>query len=330
MNAQVFLATTGRGIARAARGRGDAWEVEHLLPGQKVHCLAADPHHAGRVYAGAQEGLLRSDDGGLTWNPAGLAGQVIRAVAVSPADPDLLFAGTRPAYVFASRDGGASWSELESFRSIPGRRLWWSPADAQRVAYVLGLAPSPTDPDNVVAGIEFGAVIRSTDGGQSWGRHLKGALRDCHSMTFHATDGNWVYEGGGSGGGAAFSRDGGATWHKAGRGMDRHYGWAVAADPGDPAMWYVSVSPGPMKAHGGKSAEAHIYRRAGESWEKLGGGLPDPLDHMPYALLTDPAEPGHLYAGLSNGDVWFSADYGEAWGQLPFNLRGIHRTMIMV
>jgi len=49
---------------------------------------------------------------------------------------------------------------------------------------------------------------------------------------------------------------------------------------------------------------------------------------MAYALLTDPDAPGHLYAGLSNGDVWHSADYGDSWQKLPFSLNAIHRTMI--
>jgi hypothetical protein len=51
---------------------------------------------------------------------------------------------------------------------------------------------------------------------------------------------------------------------------------------------------------------------------------------MAYALLTDPLAPGHLYAGLSNGDVWHSADYGDRWVQLPLNMRGIHRSMILL
>jgi hypothetical protein len=51
---------------------------------------------------------------------------------------------------------------------------------------------------------------------------------------------------------------------------------------------------------------------------------------MPYALLTDPAEPGHVYAGLSNGDVWFSADHGDMWQRLPFNLGGNYRSLIML
>jgi hypothetical protein len=49
---------------------------------------------------------------------------------------------------------------------------------------------------------------------------------------------------------------------------------------------------------------------------------------MAYGLLTDPDAPGHLYAGLANGDVWHSADYGDSWEILPFNLGGIHQTLI--
>jgi hypothetical protein len=49
---------------------------------------------------------------------------------------------------------------------------------------------------------------------------------------------------------------------------------------------------------------------------------------MPYTMLTDPAAPGHVYAGLSNGEVWHSADHGDVWHQLPFRLGSIHRTLL--
>jgi hypothetical protein len=68
----------------------------------------------------------------------------------------------------------------------------------------------------------------------------------------------------------------------------------------------------------------------GASWEKLKEGLPQPLNYMAYALLTDPHAPGHLYAGMSNGEIWHTADYGDIWHQLPLNLGGIHRTLIMI
>jgi hypothetical protein len=86
-----------------------------------------------------------------------------------------------------------------------------------------------------------------------------------------------------------------------------------------------------MKAHSRDNAQAYIFRSIGGSrWEKLSGGLPQPLSHMPYALLTDPTEPGHLYAGLSNGDVWHSADYGDHWQQFPLNLGNVWTSMVML
>jgi photosystem II stability/assembly factor-like uncharacterized protein len=187
----------------------------------------------------------------------------------------------------------------------------------------------------IVAGIEFGAVVLSLDGGRTWSNHRKGALRDCHSLTFNSRNGDWVYEAGG--GGAAVSNDGGRTWRRPKAGLDRKYGWACAADPEKPEIWYVSASPmpNPLKgqfeppAHSDGKANAAIYRTsAGAPWEKLAGGLPASLNYMAYTLLTDPQAPGHLYAGLSNGDVWHTADYGDNWIQLPLNLGRVHYTLI--
>ncbi len=328
---RIFLSTNGSRLARAECGGNGQWSVEFLLEGTNVRCLAADPHNPNVVYAGTEgSGVLRSDDRGRTWQPAGMEGQIVKSIAVSPAQPGLIFAGTKPPMIYVSRDGGQQWTALESFRKM--RRLWWfSPAEKPFTAYVQGIAPSPTNPDVILVGVEFGSVVRSADGGKTWQDHRKGALRDCHSIRFHATNSDWVYEGGGTGAGVAFSRDAGNTWAQIKQGLDRHYGWAAAADPARPEVMYVSLSPGPMKAHSGDNAQAYIFRSmGGDRWEKLNGGLPQPLNHMPYALLTDPAAPGHLVAGLSNGDVWHTTDYGDHWQQLPVNLGSIWTAMIML
>lgn len=328
---RVFISITGSGLARATCSAAGEFGVEILLAGTDVCCLAADPLDRQRVYAGTESmGVLRSDDRGRTWRTVGLAGQPVRAIAASPTQRNVVYAGTRPACLFVSTDGGTNWTELAGFRRIPWRRLWFSPAQKPFIAYVQAIALSPIDPQRIVVGIEFGATVLSCDGGKTWTGHLRGSLRDCHSLAFHLTDGDWVYEAGGTGGGAAFSRDGGLTWTKAGQGLDRHYGWAVAADPGDPSKWYVSVSPGPGKAHGDKHAEAIIFRRDGAGWRRLAGGLPQPLAHMPYALIIEPEIVGSLYAGLSNGDIWHSLDRGESWMQLPLCLGGIRRALVMI
>lgn len=326
-----LIAAATRGLVRASLPAEAAPVVETVLRGTHVRCLAVDPLDRKRIYAGTlNAGVLRSDDYGRTWRSAGLAGEAVTALASSPLERNLIYAGTRPARLFVSRDGGENWRELSSFRHIPGRWFWFSPAEKPFQAYVQSIALSPTDPARIVAGIEFGATVVSGDGGMTWTGHRPGALRDCHMVVFHARDGDWVYEGGGTGGGAAFSRDAGQTWTQAGAGMDRHYGWAVAADPVEPGIWYVAVAPGPRQAHGSNAAAAYIFRREGATWQRLAGGLPQPLAFMPYALIPEPDRAGALYAVLRNGDVWHSCDYGDSWAQLPVGLGEVQRAVVLV
>ena len=94
-------------------------------------------------------------------------------------------------------------------------------------------------------------------------------------------------------------------------GRDRNYTWGLAVDPEDPDLWYVSASTGPFAAHGRGDPKAHLYRRRrGEPWAALGDGLPSSLPAMPYALVT---APGRLFASLSDGQLWESADQGDTW-----------------
>ena len=323
-----FLATTGDGIVMAVRNPAGQWVVDHLLAGHDVRCLATDRHRQGVIHAGTYgHGVLRSPDGGRTWEPGGLDGLDVSALAVSSVQAGCVFAGTRPALLFGSDDNGVTWQEFPGFRRIPHRRFWFSPAEKPFTAYVQAIAPSTVDPAIVIVGIEAGATVRTFDGGVTWGGHLRGALRDCHSLAAHVSE-SWFYEAGGTGAGVACSRDGGATWDQPRPGLDRHYGWACAADPADPAHWYVSVSPGPFKAHSDGNAQAFIYRMEEGAWQRLAGGLPQPLDHMPYGLLTDPDAPGAVYAGLANGDIWHSADHGASWERLPLRLGAIRRVLI--
>lgn len=325
--ARVLLAALGEGLGRAVRST-DGWSVETVLAGVPVRCLALGAD--GAVWAGTQgQGVLRSTDDGVTWSAAGLERRIVKAVASSPHDAGVVYAGLKPAGVVVTRDGGVVWTDLEGFDRIRGRRLWFSPAEPPGTAYVQGLAVSPTDPEVVVAGIEFGAVVRSEDGGRSWSGHRPGAIRDCHSLTFHATDGERLYEGGaGWRRPLAASRDGGRTWSSPG-GAKLWYGWACAADPVDADVMYVSAAKGPGRAHGKGAAGARIYRsRAGGPWSALEGGLPTPLEAFPYALVTDPGSPGHVYAGLSDGAVWFTVDQGDHWVRLAVDLPAVERVMV--
>ncbi len=322
----VLLGSVGGGVVRAEDEAG-GWRVERVLQGRDVGCLASDPLDPGVAYAGTQgEGLFRSDDRGRTWRHVGAQRAIVKAVAPSPHEPGLLWIGTKPARVVAARDGGERWEALAPF---PRLRSWFWLTPAERPImqpYVQGLAESPVEPGVLLAGIEAGALVRSEDGGSSWSGHRSGASRDCHTLAFHARDGAWAYEGGGTG--PAVSIDGGRTWRKRLAGLDRRYCWAVAADPEEPGTWYVSAAPGPGKAHGSGSAEAKIFRSQGDGWVALGGGLPDPLPSMPYGLAAPRA--GELWAALADGAVWRSQDHGTSWDELPVRLGTVNRAFALL
>ncbi len=301
-----LYAATGDAIARLDE-TGGAWQTTISLTGSGAQCLALDPADPDTVYAGLREGgVRRTTDGGESWIDCRLPATGVFSLAVSAAD-GAVYAGTEPSALYRSDDRGETWKELAGLLELPSRPTWSFPPRPW-TSHVRWIAPSPHDADLLLVGIELGGLMRSTDRGETWHDHRPGAQRDVHSLAWHPRDAERAYEAGG--GGAAWSEDGGDTWHAADEGRDRHYTWAVAVDPDDPELWYVSASTGPYAAHGGRDAQARIYRRRDDAWDVLGGGLPDPIPAMPYALV---AVEGGLVAGLADGQLWGSADQGDTW-----------------
>src|SRR5436309_967091 len=90
------------------------------------------------------------------WTSVGPDGGDARSLAVDPADPDHIFLGTSTGELFASHDGGASWSRLAHL----------GPGDDYVLDHIL-IAPGGTMfvgawsvEDNA------GDIFRSDDGGE--------------------------------------------------------------------------------------------------------------------------------------------------------------------
>ncbi len=327
---RIILSCNSHTIDRAVEGSTGDWTIEQKLTDQKVTCLARDRSNPGVLYAGTREGgVWRSRDYGERWESVGMQGQIVKSLAVSPHDPNTLFAGSKPALLFRTKDGGDTWHELDGFRRIPNRWWWFSPAEPpDKRPYVIQIAPSPTEPDVLLAGIEFGGVVRSEDGGQTWSRHRPGALRDCHSLTFHASQGGYAYEAGGTGGGASMSRDGGKTWRKVNKGLAKSYGIACAADGVNPDVWYAAVGPSPWKTVG-DNPEVYLYRtNEDQRWEPIGWSS-HPLPETPTVMTSNPEIAGELYVGTHKGSVWHTTDFGDHWDRLPFSLRAIWYSLLI-
>jgi photosystem II stability/assembly factor-like uncharacterized protein len=302
-----LFAATGDSIV-CLDEEGSSWSAIVSLAGSGAHCVAC---RGDLLLAGTRgRGLRLSEDGGETWTDVGLPERDVFSVAISAAD-GALYAGCEPSRLFRSQDRGRTWHALDVLLELPSKPGWSFPPRPW-TSHVRWIAPSPHDGRLLLVGIELGGLMRSEDGGASWADHRPGAQLDVHSIAWHPTARGRAYQAGG--GGAAWSSDGGDTWQPADAGRDRNYTWAVAPDPDDADRWYLSASTGPFAAHGGRDPQARIYRWSGSGpWQALGGGLPEPLDAMPYALL---AADGRLFAGLADGRIYASPDRGDSWEAL--------------
>ena len=311
-------------MARLYAAGGDAvavvddGRIETTLEERGAQSLAVDPEDPDTLYVGTSDGgLFKSTDGGGSWEElTGIEHPRVTAIAVSPADGSV-YAGTESSALFVSRDGGASWRELEGMRHLPSAPTWSFPPRPW-TSHVRAIAPSHTDPNVVVVGIELGGVVRSTDGGETWQDQRPGAQADCHSLAAHHGDPGLLYEAGG--GGFALSRDFGESWEAAEEGMGLSYAWGLAADAEDPTLVYASAASGPGRAHGGGPSDAAIYRRVADGrWEAVLVGLAA----FPYALCPDPEAPGVLYAGLGDGTILRSQEAGAHWEEVARGPAGL-------
>ena len=301
---KTLFVATGDAVVRVAERR-----AEPVLEQIGAQCVAVDMQNPARVLAGCREGgVFESEDGGTVWHDAELPSSDVFSVAYSPVD-GTAYAGCEPSALWVRRNG--EWQELPALRELPSAPTWSFPPRPW-TSHVRWIAPSPHDANVILAGIELGGLMRTTDGGQTWEDHRPGAQRDVHSLAWHPTEAGRAYEA--AGGGSAWSHDDGETWSPADVGRDRHYTWGLAVDPGDPDCWFVSAAPGPFDAHGSRPARAALYRWRGEGpWEELDLGLPRPLDAMPYALAA--TEEG-LVAALRDGRLFLSDDQGDSWRPL--------------
>src|SRR6266853_1437220 len=190
------------------------------------------------VYAGAASGgVWKSSNGGTTFKPVfdKEGAQSIGAVAIDPQAPKTIWAGTGEAWtrnsvsigngIYKSTDGGDSWTNMGLQNSERIAKIIIDPKDSNTVYACV--------PGKLWSDSEDRGVYKTTDGGKSWNKILKGSnlSTGCSMISMNPQDPKvlyagmwdfrrkgWTFRSGGenatglSGSGFFQTTDGGATW----------------------------------------------------------------------------------------------------------------------
>ena len=277
------------------------------LEGREFECVAVSDEF---VFAGTfDDGLLRSSEG-EEWDVV-LPDASVTAVAVDPATPATVYAGTEPSHVYRSTDAGMTWMECESFQSLESKEHWRFPPRPE-THHVRWLECEPSHSEKLYAAIEAGALVRSPDGGETWLDRVPTGPYDTHGMATHPDRSGeaWVA----AGDGHAYTSDGGEKWDWPEEGLDRTYCWSVALDPANPDTVVLSAASGPRAAHS-PPGESKVFRREGdEPFTEAMEGLPGPEGLMRTVLASGDAA-GELYAATNHG-IYQTTDAGRTWARV--------------
>ncbi len=184
----TLVGTIGSGLWLSSDG-GENWRrvQKGLWSESRVYGLAVHPTETHTVFAGADDGVYKSTDGGQSFEhiDSPMNKLDVWKIAFDPSDPNTMFAGTRPAALFRSTDGGESWA--------PCRADIAEECPNVRIPRVTALTVDPADRNVVWAGVEVDGVQRSLDGGTTWSRIADGIPDpDIHDVTAAATAGKMV------------------------------------------------------------------------------------------------------------------------------------------
>jgi photosystem II stability/assembly factor-like uncharacterized protein len=279
--------------------------------------LVTHPTEAHTVFAGGDTGLFVSRNGGARWERIGAQEDLptIWSLAIDPVDPQVLFAGTRPAGVWRSRDGGRRWEKLAV--EIARECSIGTP-------FVTALVVDPDDHRIVWAGVEIDGVFRSMDGGDTW-THLEKGLYDpdVHDMKIAATRPRRLFVS--TARDLFLSDDLGDTWHPVGT-KDKWplpYARGMAVNPDDPGVLYAGCG----ETTTGEAGYVLRTTDFGQRWETL--PFPAPANATIWGLATHPADANRIVAFTLFGEVYVTEDAGASWRKIAREFGEI-RTAIWV
>lgn len=311
---------------------GRTWQGVELPAGHCciVFAIAFDPQTPDTIYLSAGIGVLKSDDGGVSWQEiSGTAARLrFAAFVVDPVASTTLYAlveaePSGDGAVYKSTDAGRTWQrtglgqlDFRELRALAidgtGGALYastkralvtssdggatWSPTALPGASFG-GIAIDPSRPERLYAATAIG-VFRSGDRGATW---LQTGLRDPAQQVLvdPATPGT-IYA-------LSLSRivktvDDGVTWSPADDEQIHKYGiLALVIDPTSSQVLYAAAGTGVFKSTDGA-----------QHWTRMNDGI----TYTPDSLAIAASDPLSLYGGTYREGVFATHDGAVTWTQV--------------
>jgi len=161
-----FSCPVGVGMLKST-DRGASWEL--VSPASEIGTACSqiliDPTNSDIVWVatgtdnnGVTKGLMKTTDGGKTWNKASTASGAPISIVINPQDPNYMNYGTTNGGLYGSTDHGATWTK----RTLPSG-----------TSGTVMLAIAPSSPNIVYASVGKSSggtygVLMSNDNGLTW------------------------------------------------------------------------------------------------------------------------------------------------------------------
>lgn len=291
---EVFVG--GVNIWRTTDG-GFSWNINThwVYPPSAAEYVHADIHsldfYGNTLYAGCDGGLFKTDDFGANWIDlsAGIVNTQFYRMGGYPGDPGLVLAG--------AQDNGSMRLADSVWTQVFG-------ADGMEAAIDY------SNPDNMYVCYQFGGLLKSTDGGDSFFDIAPSSGAWITPYLLDPSDPQRLYAGYNP---LYVSDNGGLNWSQVTiPGLSGNIAH-IAISPADPEVLYV-----------GRSNQLFRSVDYGANWQNISSGLPFTQAAMTY-FYTSPLNPDHIWATFSGYvpgiKVYRSIDGGANWenysGSLP-------------
>ncbi len=304
----AFAVSVGDGVERKKGRRPWLSAFVLLLAFAVTGCNRSDPivliqlhpKNPDIIYVATNDYIYKSRDRGETWTnlSKGMSHSRVIAMAVDPAYPATVYAGTKGDAVYKSHDGGQRWVSMRTGLD-----------DATISSVVNQFVFDPADSNHIFLATTMG-VFETKNGGENWTKRMDGMKEVLMvvSLGMDPTRSAILYAG--TSGGVYKSNDQAGHWEKVNKGLvpedmvktSRALNvTAIHVDPFEPETVYAATLSGLYKTTDGA-----------KTWQRIGESL---ADQMIIAMVLDRSRRGVIYITGRDG-VHRSEDGGATWETL--------------